>query len=365
MDEMCHVRSRSELQQATVEIAHQHTNGDASLLAFEEANEYTKRATSPPEVDVSDDLLSPVSIPGLVASGGKSCIIDDRSDVRSATQTNRGAGTVAVEFPSIMVVPFERDGFLFVGSRETASFANDDLDRLQVISAFASRVAEDLGTESDTSVSDERVTEAASFLSHDAKNLVSVINGRLELAKDAPEEAEFDAIQNNLDRLAELIDGATTLLRTGDHLAETEPTSLEEVVALASDSVDDDRSVVYTESLAPIVADRSRLCQLFENLFRNAVDHAGTDVTIWVGSLENHDGFFVEDDGSGIDPADRDALFELGYSTGDDHSGIGLTIVEWIAEAHGWDVDVTSSVMGGARFEFRGVEFAEDPTTPE
>jgi signal transduction histidine kinase len=37
---------------------------------------------------------------------------------------------------------------------------------------------------------------------------------------------------------------------------------------------------------------------LLENLFRNAVEHSGDEVTITVGSLE--DGFYVEDDGSGI-----------------------------------------------------------------
>ncbi|MEF8907721.1 MAG: ATP-binding protein, partial [Haloarculaceae archaeon] len=44
-----------------------------------------------------------------------------------------------------------------------------------------------------------------------------------------------------------------------------------------------------------------------------------------------------------------------GYSTAEDGTGLGLNIVEEIAEAHGWDVEVTEGSEGGARFEFTGV----------
>jgi signal transduction histidine kinase len=63
-------------------------------------------------------------------------------------------------------------------------------------------------------------------------------------------------------------------------------------------------------------------------------------------------GIFVEDDGPGIDPEQRETVFEYGMSTAD-NSGVGLAIVRTVVEAHGWEVDLTESEAGGVRFEFR------------
>jgi signal transduction histidine kinase len=94
---------------------------------------------------------------------------------------------------------------------------------------------------------------------------------------------------------------------------------------------------------------------LLENLFRNALDHGGKDVTVTVGILER--GFYVEDDGSGISADPPTDIFESGYSTTSEGTGFGLAIVADIVEAHGWEIHVTSGESGGARFEVRGVDF--------
>ncbi|TKX76264.1 sensor histidine kinase, partial [Halorubrum sp. SD626R] len=72
-----------------------------------------------------------------------------------------------------------------------------------------------------------------------------------------------------------------------------------------------------------------------------------------VGRLDG--GFYVADDGDGIDPADRDSVFEPGHTTAEGGTGFGLAIVDRIAQAHGWEVTLTESRTGGARFEFDGV----------
>jgi signal transduction histidine kinase len=71
------------------------------------------------------------------------------------------------------------------------------------------------------------------------------------------------------------------------------------------------------------------------------------------------DGFYVADDGPGIPPDDHEEVFTTGYTTAVEGTGFGLRIVEQVAEAHGWDVDVTDGSAGGARFEITTVEFAE------
>lgn len=49
-------------------------------------------------------------------------------------------------------------------------------------------------------------------------------------------------------------------------------------------------------------------------------------------------------------------VFEYGYTTTDDGTGFGLSIVADIARAHGREPRVTDGEAGGARFEFVGAE---------
>ena len=104
------------------------------------------------------------------------------------------------------------------------------------------------------------------------------------------------------------------------------------------------------DDLGTVTADRERLRTLFENLFRNSIEHAGADVAISVDATDM--GFVVADDGPGIPPDRRDAVFEAGVSTGSGTTGLGLSIVSEIAAAHGWTVSLTDSPDGGAQFEF-------------
>jgi Signal transduction histidine kinase len=67
----------------------------------------------------------------------------------------------------------------------------------------------------------------------------------------------------------------------------------------------------------------------------------------------------VTDTGLGIPEPGREKIFQAGYSTRTDGTGFGLRIVKQIADAHEWEITVTESERGGARFEFTGVQFIE------
>ena len=75
-------------------------------------------------------------------------------------------------------------------------------------------------------------------------------------------------------------------------------------------------------------------------------------MVVRVGLLD--DGFFVEDPGRGIPPEDREKVFDERYSTADS-TGLGLSVVARVVEPHGWEIGVTESDEGGARFEITGV----------
>lgn len=84
------------------------------------------------------------------------------------------------------------------------------------------------------------------------------------------------------------------------------------------------------------------------------MEHGGDDVAVRVGPLP--DGFYPEDDGSGIPPAERDTVFDSGYSTSTNGTGFGLHTVRGIVDAHGWQIRVTDGADGGTRLEITGVE---------
>lgn len=88
------------------------------------------------------------------------------------------------------------------------------------------------------------------------------------------------------------------------------------------------------------------------------MEHGEEGVTVTVGEFD--DGFRVEDDGPGIPEAKREAVSEAGYTTAEEGTGFGLSIVKQVAEAHDWTVRVTEGAAGGARFEVTNVEFADE-----
>jgi signal transduction histidine kinase len=196
----------------------------------------------------------------------------------------------------------------------------------------------------------ERLEEFASILSHDLRNPLSVADGRLELARDEYDSVHMAKIAEAHERMDELISDALALARQGQAVLNREPVSLERVCRSAWENVDTRSATVEITTARTVSADDSQLTQLFENLFRNAVEHGGPDVTVTVGDFE--DGFFVADDGPGIPADQRDDIFEKGFTTSESGTGFGLSIVQSIAEAHDWEITVTEAETGGACFEF-------------
>ncbi|WP_199180554.1 GAF domain-containing protein [Haloferax marisrubri] len=205
--------------------------------------------------------------------------------------------------------------------------------------------------ESELERQNERLEEFANIVSHDLRNPLSVARGNLDLARETGDETRFDTAERALEQMEELIDDLLSLARRGQLVDETERVDLPAVARQAWATTDTADAELATCQSVVVDADEDRLAELLANLFRNAVEHAGPDVCVEVGGVDG--GFYVEDDGPGIDAERRDEVFEPGETTGDDGIGYGLAIVESIAEAHGWSAIVTSGTAGGARFEFR------------
>ena len=190
-------------------------------------------------------------------------------------------------------------------------------------------------------------------MSHDLRNPLNVAEGRLTLAQEECDSLHLEAVEQAHDRIHALIEDLLTLARGDDTAADTTPVSLADAAEESWAGVETADASLATDIDRTIEADAGRLKQLLENLIRNAVEHGGDDVTVTIGELP--DGFYVEDDGPGIPAADRDDVFEAGYSTNDAGTGFGLSIVKQVVEAHDWAIHVTEGPDGGARFEITNV----------
>jgi len=196
----------------------------------------------------------------------------------------------------------------------------------------------------------ERLEQFTSVISHDLQNPLSVVTGYLELATETGNVDRLAPAVDAAERMETMLDELLTLAREGRAVGDTEPVSIDTIVANAWDSVDTPEATLETEgvgSMTMVEADQTRLREVFENLFRNALDHAGADVRVTVRATDN--GVVVGDDGEGIPDDEQDAVFDHGY-TGGGGTGLGLSIVETIVEGHGWEISLGDSEAGGAAF---------------
>jgi len=257
-------------------------------------------------------------------------------------------------FGSELVLPLDEHGVFILSSTATEAFSQIDKTLAQVLATNIKTALDRVEQRQEIERQNERLNKFASVLSHDLRNPLSVASGRLELAQSESDSTHLDAVSQAHARMETLIDDLLTLAREGNSVGELESVRLDSLVEGCWRNVDTEEATIRIEAERTIRADRSRLQQLLENLFRNAVEHSGKNVSITVGVFDT--GFYIEDDGQGIPPERRDKVFDIGYSTADEGTGFGLAIVRRIAEAHGWNISAVEASTGGARFEITGVD---------
>ncbi|MEF8872313.1 MAG: PAS domain S-box protein [Haloarculaceae archaeon] len=265
---------------------------------------------------------------------------------------------------SELLLPIGTFGILIAGSPSPEAFDQQDIVLGEILAGNIATALEQVERTEQVRVREqklrnqnEQLEEFASVVSHDLRNPLNVATARLELLGEECDSDHIAAIERSHSRMNGLIDDLLALARHGDTLDGTEPVDLAKLTRSCWQTVATAEATLVTDTTGEIVADRSRLQQLLENVFRNSVEHGGDTVTVTVGRLDG--GFYVEDDGTGIPESDRETVFDAGYSTATGGSGFGLSIVEQITDAHGWDITVTASPEGGARFEITGVESVE------
>ena len=205
----------------------------------------------------------------------------------------------------------------------------------------------------------ERLDAFAGTVSHDLRSPLHVANGNLGLLKREYDDERLDEIDDAHKRMGTLIDDLLLLAREGAQIGELGAVDLMSCATAGWQQLKTPDATLRTDDRQLLNADRTRLQQLLENLCRNSVQHGGDTVTVTVGTTA--DGFYVADDGPGVPQAERDEIFDVKYSTSPQGTGLGLYIVRQVVEGHDWEITVSESDTGGARFDITGVEWVDQP----
>jgi signal transduction histidine kinase len=198
---------------------------------------------------------------------------------------------------------------------------------------------------------------------HELRTPLTVLRGHLELLEtaDPQEVAETrELLLDEVDRMARLVNDLILLAKSDRpdfvSLAETDLGELtEDVLAKARALAPRDWRLDAAGEVT-VLLDAQRMTQALLQLADNAVKHTGDGDTIAIGSSydERWVRLWVRDTGPGVALEQREHIFErfgrAEVADNDEGFGLGLSIVQAIAAAHGGSVQVVDAPPRGARF---------------
>src|SRR6201996_6924383 len=255
----------------------------------------------------------------------------------------------------------ERDPRTEVGRLSLA--LNGMLSQIQGALASSESSAEKART------SEERMRRFITDASHELRTPLTTIRGFAELYRQGAArdmEMLMSRIESESRRMGLLVDDLLLLARL-DTQRPIEQNRVD-LLALASDAVHDAQAVAPARKIAievldgpgtpEVLGDEPRLRQVLGNLVTNALQHTpeSADIVVRVGTHAEDAILEVVDEGPGMSQQDALRVFERFYRTDSSRarisggSGLGLSIVDSLVNAHGGIVTVTTAPGQGCRF---------------
>jgi PAS domain S-box-containing protein len=373
-----------EQVEALLELGRAEVGVDYGTLSRISGDDYVFEVVSADDDAIEAGDVIPVSVTNceLVATTEETLVAGDVG--RDVADADERAGYTEWGIECYLGAPVFVDDevygtFCLYGTTpRTEQFSEWEVTLVDLMSRWVSYELQRQSTRERLQRQNETLERFTSMVSHDLRSPLNVVDGSLELAERTGDAEHFARCRRAVERMDALVGDLLSLARAGMELREQTDVDLGSLARECWQTAPTAEATLRVETEAVVRADEGRLRQLLENLFRNAVEHGSTDdadfgagadadfgaddpaegsVTVTVGDLP--DGFFVADDGPGIPESERERVFESGYSSQREGTGFGLDIVRRVADVHGWEVTLTESAAGGARFEFTGVTRSE------
>ncbi len=255
-------------------------------------------------------------------------------------------------------------GVLNLGAKEgNELYTGGDLEMLTVLSDEAALALENIRMWEDAKRVERlrALGEMAASVAHEVRNPLAAIRSSAQLLEAEAKDSELPGvILEEVDRLNSLVSDFLDFSRPLEpklqpyyivkstegalHLLEKQG-SLENIKVTRA----------FSEDLPPVSVDPDQMKQVFLNLFLNAVQAmpAGGTLTVGINALNDHLEVEVRDTGCGIEQEKIDKIFEPFFTTKERGSGLGLSIVRTIVEAHRGTIRVESSLGEGTTITIR------------
>lgn len=304
-------------------------------------------------------------IAGAAAKRGEAIILNDLEDhpniLGQATQRNS-------KIVSSMILPLAIDnqqpiGVLNLARTSEPAFSEEDLEEAQSVAAFATLAI--LNAEQRDAISNhiresarlKRLAEIGEFsaaIAHEIRNPLTGIKGAAQSIREgAPDPNNLlQIIEDEVDRLENLCSqfldyGKPMELNAQSHHLSDIAAHVAELVRCEFEH----QGValqVQKDSHVPIRCDRPKIEQVLHNLLRNSLQacERGDHVTLYCGDNV----IMVEDTGCGIPSGQQATLFSPLCTTKQTGTGLGLSTVRKIVEAHGAEITCSSIAGHGTTF---------------
>ncbi len=268
-------------------------------------------------------------------------------------------------------------GILGTHDTEHRSFTQEDVAFVQSVANILADAIEreDYERELESTIqqleeSNKRLEQFAYAASHDLQEPLRMVSSYLRLVENRYEDELDDEADefiqfavDGADRMRKMVNGLLQYSRIDTEGEPLQPvhaeTIIEDTLADLEVQIQESGATVQVEELPRVWADPDQLRQLFQNLISNALKYSGEEpprVRISATREGSEVAFAVEDEGIGIEPRERDRIFDVFQrahpreeGTG---TGIGLAICERIIERHGGRIWVESEPGEGTTFRF-------------
>jgi signal transduction histidine kinase len=190
--------------------------------------------------------------------------------------------------------------------------------------------------------------------------VLSTLKGHAPVLDDRVRVELIEGAEAQAERLSRLVEDLLTISRIEDgvlRLSMTEIDARALIGEAAQASATNERLALELDGAGSVVCDADAVIRVLTNLLDNARKYSpdGAPIVVTVSNEEERVRFGVRDAGPGIEPDDREAVFERfrrADRSGKPGAGLGLYICRGLVQAHGGELQVGESPEGGAEFSF-------------